>query len=164
MHKKFPLNQEGRNTHFWEIFPQRQQNLLFAFKIFEYAVKDKILKNVINICERFSISMRDSQYPRTQLPVHDEPINTFGTLKLLFPISKKELVLIWFQFTNTIVYNFLLHTKMQHLDMILFRSNMNCSFMVLPHLALHVRCSNTTYYLVNHRMISYLLNSIFKLK
>ena len=33
--------------------------------------------------------MRDSKY--LQWPVNDEPLNTFGTLELLFPISKKEL-------------------------------------------------------------------------
>ena len=81
---------------------------------------------------------------------------TFGTLELLFPIFKKEFVFVLFQFPNTIVRNFLLRNKMHHLDMILFRSNMNRSFMVLR---LH-----TTYYLANHRMVSYLLNSIFKLK
>ena len=43
-------------------------------------MNDKILKNVINICH-------DSPYPRW--PVNIEPSNTFGTLELLFPISKK---------------------------------------------------------------------------
>ena len=74
---------------------------------------------------------------------------------------------------NTIVHNFLICTKMLHLDMILFCSNMNCSysFMVLLHchvtdsLSLTVLCLPLfTYYLANRRMVSYLLNSIFKLK
>ena len=76
--------------------------------------------------------MGDSQYPWTRWPVNDEPLNTFVTLELLFPISKKEFVLVLFQFPNTIVYNFLLPTKMDHLHMILFCSNMNRLFMVLP--------------------------------
>ena len=38
--------------------------------------------------------MRDSQYLQTWWPVNDEPLNTFGTLKLLFPISKKEFMLV----------------------------------------------------------------------
>ena len=57
--------------------------------------------------------------------------------ELLFPISKKEVVLVLFQFPNMIGCNFLLRTKMHYLDMTLFRSNMNRSFMVLPRLAHH---------------------------
>ena len=75
--------------------------------------------------------MHDSQY--TWMPVNDKPLNTFGTLELLFPISKKEFLLVLFQFPN-----FLVCTKMHHLDMILFRFNMNRSFMVL--LRCHVWC------------------------
>ena len=37
-------------------------------------------------------------------------------------------------FPNTIVRNLVLPTKMHHLDMIWFRSNMNSLFLVLPHL------------------------------
>ena len=36
--------------------------------------------------------MRDSQYP--QAPVNDKHLNSFGTLEQLFPISKKEFVLV----------------------------------------------------------------------
>ena len=39
---------------------------------------------------------------------------------------------------------------------------MNCSFIALPRLSRH--CALFTYYLANHRMVSYLLNSIFNLK
>ena len=48
-----------------------------------------------------------------QWPVNDEPLNTFRTLELLFPISKKEFVLVLFQFTKTIVLN-LLRCKIHH--------------------------------------------------
>ena len=41
-------------------------------------------------------------------PVNDEPLNTFRPLELLFPISKKEFVLVLFQFPTMIVLNFLL--------------------------------------------------------
>ena len=42
-----------------------------------------------------------------------------------------------FQFPKMIVPNFLLHSKMHHLDMILFCSNMNRSFTALLHLVHH---------------------------
>ena len=51
---------------------------------------------------------------RTQWPVNDEPLNTFGTLELLFPISlisEKEFVIALFQLPNKIIRNFLLHTN-----------------------------------------------------
>ena len=38
--------------------------------------------------------MSDSEYTRTRWPVNDEPLNTFKTLELLFPISKKEFVIV----------------------------------------------------------------------
>ena len=33
-------------------------------------------------------------------PLKDEPLNTFGTLELLFPIFTKKFVLVLFQFPN----------------------------------------------------------------
>ena len=45
---------------------------------------------------------------------NDEPLNTFGILELLFPISKKEFILVLFQFPKMIVLNFLLHSKIHH--------------------------------------------------
>ena len=86
--------------------------------------------------------MCNSQYPQMQWPVNDEPLNTFGTLELLFPISKKEFVLVLFQFPNTIVVTSC-YVPMHHLNMILFRSNMNRLFVVFPHLACH--CALFTY-------------------
>ena len=44
----------------------------------------------------------------------DEPLNTFWTLELFFPISKKEFVLVLFQFPKIIVLNFLLRSKIHH--------------------------------------------------
>ena len=61
-------------------------------------MNEEILKNVINICALFSISVRNSQYLQTRWLVNDEPFNTFGTLELPFPISKKEFVLVLSQF------------------------------------------------------------------
>ena len=90
-------------------------------------------------------------------PVNDEPLNTFGTLELLFPISKKDFF-SFFPIPNTIIRNFLLCTKMHHLDMILFCSNMNRSFMSLPHLAHH--CALFTCNI----LLSELPNSIFFIK
>ena len=37
-----------------------------------------------------------NRYTRTWWPVNDKPLNTFGTLELLFPISKREFVLVLF--------------------------------------------------------------------
>ena len=64
------------------------------------AVNDEILKNVINI-------HRDSQYPLW--PVNGEPSNTFGTLELLFPISKKGSFLL-----RSRKGSFLLSSKKHH--------------------------------------------------
>ena len=41
-------------------------------------------------------------------------MNPFQTLELLFPISKKECVLVLFQFPKSIVLNFLLRSKIYH--------------------------------------------------
>ena len=57
----------------------------------------------INECNKYLLY---SQYPWWQ--VNGEPLNTFGTLELLFPISKKKFVLILFQFPKTVLLNFLL--------------------------------------------------------
>ena len=62
--------------------------LVISVQIYQIlAMNDETLKNVINI--RCS-----SQHPRW--PVNGEPSNTFGTLELLFPISKKQFVLVLF--------------------------------------------------------------------
>ena len=53
----------------------------FCWKSLNITMNDEILKIVINI-------RHDSQY--LQWPVNCEPSNTFGTLELLFPISKKD--------------------------------------------------------------------------
>ena len=98
--------------------------------------------------------MCDSKYMQMQWPVNDEPLNTFRTLELLFPISKKELVLVLFQFPKTIVINFLLG-MFQNLSFLfpsnlqnvsLFRSEMNRSFMKL---ARHCAVFTYLYYLAN---------------
>ena len=47
-------------------------------------------------------------------PVNVEPLNTFQTLELPFPISKIEFVLVLFQFPKLIVLNFLLHCKIYY--------------------------------------------------
>ena len=51
-------------------------------------MNEEILMNVINIRAQFSISV---------VAVEDELLNTFGTLELLFPISKKKFGLVLFQ-------------------------------------------------------------------
>ena len=89
--------------------------------------------------------MCDSQYLRTRWPVTVEPLNTFETLELLFPISKKEFILVLFQFSKTIILNFLLHSKIHHSCFLLI-SIMNRSFMVLWY---HCAFSYTAYYLAN---------------
>ena len=63
-------------------------------------VNDEILKNVINIC-------RNSQYPQWLL--NAKPSNTLLTLELLFPISRKEFILVLFQKGS-----FLLRSKNNH--------------------------------------------------
>ena len=49
-------------------------------------------------------------------PIYGSTVSlyTFRTLELLFPISKKEFILVLFQFPKTIVLNFLLHYKIHH--------------------------------------------------
>ena len=47
----------------------------------------------IKECNKY---LHDSTYMRMRWPVNDEPLNTFGTLELLFLISKKEFVLVLF--------------------------------------------------------------------
>ena len=71
-----------KNTHFIEIniSSQTPEFVISVGNRSICAVNDEILKNVINI-------RRDSQYPLW--PVNGEPSITFGTLELLFPISKK---------------------------------------------------------------------------
>ena len=62
-------------------------------------------------------------------PVNDErhePLNTSGTLELLFPISKKEFVLVLFQFQKMIVFNVLFRSKIHHSCFLLI-SKMFCS-------------------------------------
>ena len=38
-------------------------------------------------------------------PVNNEPLNTFGTLELLFPISKKDFVLVLFLFKTRLFFS-----------------------------------------------------------
>ena len=71
--------------------------------------------------------MRDSKYMRMQWPVNDKPLNIFETLELLFPISKKEFVLVLFQFGKTIILNFLLRSKIYHFCFLLI-CKMYCCF------------------------------------
>ena len=67
------------------------------------------------------VSMHDSQHSETRWPVNDEPLNTFRTLEL-FSISKKEFVIVLFQFPNTIIRNFLLQTNASSWhDLVLFQ-------------------------------------------
>ena len=55
-----------------------------------------------------------NKYLRTWWPVNAEPLNIIQTLELLFPISKKEFVLVLFQFPKLIILNFLLRSKIHH--------------------------------------------------
>ena len=95
--------QIGKSAHFLEIniFVKTAEFVICVQNLWICTVNDKILKNVINIHVY-------SKYMRTQWPVNDEPFNTFGTLELLFPISKNEFVLVLFQFPKTIILNNLL--------------------------------------------------------
>ena len=143
----------GKNTHFWEInITQKTAEFIICVQnLWICAINEEILKNVMKI------SARNSQY--LQWPLNNKPLNTFGTLELLFPISKKEFVLVLYQFPNMIVRYFLLHSKMHPIDMILFvhgiaTSGASLCFVYIQHIR----------YLANHRMVSYSLNSIFKLK
>ena len=68
-------------------------------------------------------------------------------------MSKKEIHFCFVPIHNTIVHNFLLCIKMHHLDMILFCSNMNCSYSFMVLLRFHVwRVSDSSlcYQLVTH--------------
>ena len=78
-----PAAQVGKNTHFWEInISMRTAEFVICIQnLWKCTVNEEILKNVINIA-------RYSLYPRTQRPVNDEPLNTFGSLELPLPISK----------------------------------------------------------------------------
>ena len=68
----------------------------------------------LNICSEWINIKERNKYMQTQWPVNDEPLNTFGTLELLFPISKKEFILVLFQFPKTIILNFVLRSKIHH--------------------------------------------------
>ena len=98
------------------------------------AVNDEILKNVINI-------RHYSQYPRW--PANGEPLNTFGILELLFPISKKG-----------ICSCFVPILKMYHScylpKSIVLVSFQNESFI----LGITVVCLHTTYYVANGSLIN----------
>ena len=83
-------------------------------------------------------SVGDTKYTQTRWIVNDEPLNTFGTLILLFPISEKGIHSCFLPIPNTIVRNFLLCTKMHHLNMTLFRSNMNSSYLLMVLLHCHI--------------------------
>ena len=54
-------------------------------------------------------------------PLNDEPLNTFGTLELLFPISKNEFVVVLSQFIKTIILNFFLRSKIHHSFLLIFK-------------------------------------------
>ena len=109
--------------------------------------------------------MRDSQNPRMRWPVNDEPLNTFGTLELLFPLFKKEFVLVLFKFPKMIVLN-LLRFKNHHSCFLLI-CKMYCCF--IPkwivcswHCRVIVLCLHTTYpvwiflFMINHTSLTYL--------
>ena len=88
--------QVGKTTQFGEInISMTTPELVISIgNLWIWPVNDKILKNVINIHSNSQYAWR---------PVNGEPSNTFGTLELLFPISKKEFVLVLFQFRKIIV-------------------------------------------------------------
>ena len=114
-------------------------------------MNDKVLKNVINICH-------DSQYPRW--PVNGDPSNTFGTLELLFPISKKvrscfikkKIILVMFQKSIVLVLikkeSFLLCSKR------IIRSWRHCGL-----------CSIGFVYIqhITYRMVVLLIKQYFKI-
>ena len=66
-------------------------------------------------------------------PVNDKHLNTFRTLELLFPISKKEFVLVLFQFKKMIVLNFLLRSKIHHSWFFLICKMYRCLYPEWPH-------------------------------
>ena len=102
------------------------------------AVNDEILNNVKNIS-------RDFQY--LLWPVNGEPSNTFGTLELLFPISKevrsrfipKRIVLVTFQKASLIKSLFIL------IKQYLFTCYCarNCFSWLLPSFHLHYNTTKT---------------------
>ena len=143
------LLQIGKSTHFWKI------------NIFEKTVVFVIcIPKSLNMRSEFGNIKECNKYPSALLNIHRWPdvVAKKGICSCFVPI--------------TIVHNFLLWTKMHHLDMILFCSNMNRSYLFMVLLHSHVwRITLTqlclpllTYYLANRRMVSYLLNGIFKFK
>ena len=121
--------QIGKSTHFWKIniFTKTVELVISIQNLWICAVNREILKNVIKIHVRF-LRGRGAWTP---WPVNNEPLNTFGTLELLFPIT----------FQNS---SFLFPSNLQNSS--LFRSEMNRSFMKL---ACHFPVFTYTYYLVN---------------
>ena len=94
----FYTRQEGRNTCFWEINISAKTEFVICIQNYWIcAVNEEIFKNIIIICAQFLISA-DSVGS-------NEPLDIFGTLELLFPISRKEFILALFQFPNTTVRN-----------------------------------------------------------
>ena len=55
-----------------------------------------------------------------------ESLDTFRTLKLLFPMSKNEFVLVLFQFPKMIVLNLLLLSKIHHSCFLLISKMYRC--------------------------------------
>ena len=55
-------------------------------------------------------------------------------------VAKKGIRSCFVLIPNTVVHNFSLCTKMHHLDIILFRSNMNPSYSFMVLLRCHVWC------------------------
>ena len=68
----------------------------------------------IKDCNKHPRTILNIHGPWMRWPVNDKPLNTFRTLELLFPIPKKELVLVLLQFPKMIVLNFLLRPKIYH--------------------------------------------------
>ena len=104
--KNMPSCQIGKSTHFWKI------------NIFTKTV-------VFIICVPESLNMRSEWGNIKECNIHAR-FYIYADM-----VAKRGIHSCFVQIPNSIVHNFLLCTKMHHLDIILFCSNMNSSYLLI---------------------------------
>ena len=178
----------GRNTHFWKIniSVKTAEFVICVQNLWICAVNEEILKNVINIHMRFSISAAlasdyclvswsviamVSGYPNSPGSPKTCELSTRSKKNILAKNQALAAQLVHMMYWQCLVFKpiscffeWVLGLQVpsltsvdqwqqtwvvvQNLDMILFRSNMNCSFIALP-LCFVSRCLHSRYYLAN---------------
>ena len=107
-------NQIGKSTHFWKI------NIFVKTAVFVICIPKSL-----NMRSEWGNIKECNQFPR-------------AILNICWHVAKNGICSCFVPVLNTIVHNFLLCTKLHHLDMILFRSNMNLSYSFMVLLRCHI--------------------------